>query len=88
MSLAEYAESGDRLGALRALRDLLAREIQTCESSRDLASLSGRFQAVMDQIAELEPKKAEGDGIDEIAHRRAARRTGNPKGPARAKRSV
>lgn len=85
--LTESAASGDRLATLRDLRDLLAQQIQTCESLRDLASLSGRLQAVLDQIAVLEPKKAEGDGVDEIAARRAARRSSPAKNPARAKRS-
>lgn len=85
--LSESAESGDRLATLRDLRDILARQIESCDSLRDLASLSGRLQAVLDQIAELEPKKAEGDGIDEIASRRAARRTGATKSPSRATRS-
>lgn len=86
--LSESAESGDRLATLRALRDLLARQIEVCDSLRDLAALSGRLQSVLAEIAELEPKKAEGDGIDEIAKRRAARRTGSAKSPARTKRSV
>lgn len=85
--LTETAASGDRLAALRDLRDLLAEQIQACDSLRDLAALSGRFQAVLTEIAALEPKKAEGDGIDEIARRRAARRTGAAKSPSRAKRS-
>jgi hypothetical protein len=85
--LIESAATGDRLATLRDLRDILATQIQACDSLRDLASLSGRLQAVMDQIAELEPKKAEGDGIDEIASRRAARRTGAAKGSSRTKRS-
>ena len=87
MPLRETAETGDRLATLRDLRNLLAQEIETCDSSRDLASLSGRFQAVLDQIAVLEPKKAEGDGVDEIAIRRAARRASAAKGSPRAKRS-
>jgi len=85
--LSESAASGDRLQALRDLRDLLARQIEACESLRDLAALSGRLQAVLAEIAELEPKKAEGDGIDEIARRRAARRAGSAKGAGRSKRS-
>lgn len=85
--LSESAESGDRLATLRDLRDLLARQIEACESLRDLAALSGRLQAVLDQIAELEPKKAEGDGIDEIAQRRSARRASPAKSSGRAKRS-
>lgn len=84
--LSESAAAGDRLQTLRDLRDLLARQIEACDSLRDLASLSGRLQAVLDQIAELEPKKAEGDGIDEIAQRRAARRTSTAKGSSSAKR--
>lgn len=84
--LSESAAAGDRLQTLRDLRDLLARQIEACDSLRDLASLSGRLQAVLDQIAELEPKKAEGDGIDEIARRRAARRPSSAPDSGRTKR--
>ena len=87
MPLTASAETGDRLATLRDLRDLLARQIEACESMRDLAALSGRLQSVLEQIAELEPKKAEGDGIDEIAKRRASRRPRAGKGSARANRS-
>lgn len=87
MPLPDSAASGDRLETLRDLRDLLARQISACESMRDLAALSGRLQSVLEEIAHLEPKKAEGDGIDEIAQRRSARRSKPAKSPARAKRS-
>lgn len=85
--LSESAQSGDRLATLRDLRDLLAKQTQSCDSLRDLAALSGRLQAVLAEIAVLEPKKAEGDGIDEIAKRRAARRTSPTKNPGGAKRT-
>lgn len=85
--LSESAQSGDRLATLCDLRDLLARQIEACDSLRDLSSLSGRLQAVLSEIAALEPQKAVGDGIDEIAARRAARRPGTAKSSARAKRS-
>lgn len=87
MSLPESAASGDRLATLRDLRDLLAAQVTACESMRDLAALSGRLQSVLEQIAELEPAKAEGDGIDEIAKRRAARRARPAKSPSRVKQS-
>lgn len=87
MSLSESAPSGDRLATLHDLRDLLAVQIEGCESLRDLAALSGRLQSVLEQIDELTPKEATGDGIDEIARRRASRRSGSAKGQARAKRS-
>ena len=77
MSLRESASSGDRLTALRDLRDLLARSIEDCDSLRDLSSLSGRFQAVLEEISKLEGPKEVGDGVDEIAQRRAARRAGS-----------
>lgn len=84
MSLKDSASSGDRLEALRDLRDLLARSIEDCDSLRDLASLSGRFQAVMDQIALIEGPKEVGDGVDEIAQRRSARRSGASSRPVRS----
>lgn len=87
MPLVDSAASGDRLETLRDLRDVLAVQISQCDSLRDLAALSGRLQSVLEEIAKLEPKKAEGDGIDEIARRRAARRSGSAKPESRAKRS-
>lgn len=85
MTIRESAASGDRVAALRDLRDLLAKQIEVCESGRDLASLSGRFQAVIAEIAELDGATEEkGDVIDEIAKRRNARRTSAAKGPVRA----
>lgn len=88
MGLAESAASGDQLKALHDLRDFLAIKIEECESLRDLSSLSGRFESVLNKIAELDPQKAEGDGIDEIAQKRAARRAGSSSSSVRADRSV
>ena len=85
--LSESAASGSRLSALHDLRDLLARNIETCDSLRDLAALSGRLQSVLAEIDELTPKEATGDGIDEIAKRRATRRSSAAKSEGRAKRS-
>lgn len=87
MSLHESATSGDRLATLSDLRDLLARNIEACDSLRDLAALSGRMQAVLKEIDELSPKEAAGDGIDEIAKRRAARRSRPAPSESRAKRA-
>lgn len=73
MALSESASSGDRLAALRDLRDILARNVEACDSLRDLGTLSGRLQSVLEEIDRLEGPKEAGDGIDEIAQRRAAR---------------
>jgi hypothetical protein len=84
VSLKDSAATGDRLAALRDLRDVLAESIVNCQSLRDLSSLSGRLQSVLEEIALLEGPREAGDGIDEIAQRRAARRAGAGKGSVRS----
>ena len=83
--LIETAATGDRLATLRDLRDLLAREIVACESSRDLAALSRQLTDVLAQIEALAPAEKKGDAVDEIAARRSARRPVSPAGSARAR---
>lgn len=84
MGLIESASSGDRLKALEDLRDVLALNIDSCESARDLSSLSARLQSVLEEISTLNKHTGAGDGIDEIAERRAARRASPTKGSIRA----
>lgn len=52
---------------------------------RELSPLSREYRATLVEISELDTAKADADGIDEIAKRRAARRPGTGKGAARAK---
>lgn len=87
MSLSKTAPDGDRLKTLEVLRDLLAREIDGCDSLRDFAALTGRFQSVLAEIDALKPKEEAGDAIDEIAKRRDARRSSSSANQGRAKRS-
>lgn len=63
----------DRLTSLRALQADLEAWMQEAPVDRK-AALVAQYRAALQEIAELEPKKAEGDGIDEIARRRASRR--------------
>jgi len=72
ISVASAAESGDHLAALCALRDKLAREIDSCGSKRDLASLSRQLTAVLAQIEAFRPPRI--SKRDEIAAKRARRR--------------
>lgn len=53
MSLSEAAATGDRITALRALRERLAADLDECTSMRDVASLSQRLMDVLAQIDEL-----------------------------------
>lgn len=87
MSLKETAATGKRLETLQALRDHLAQAIDACDSMRDLAALSRQFADVLQQIDALAEPEKKGDAVDEIAQRRAARRSGPAKSPARAKSS-
>ena len=90
MTLSEAAATGDRLRALRALRDSLAGDLDLCESLRDKASLSQRFMDVLSQIAEAEkaePEKA-GTALDELAKRRRGTGLPNAAGSTRAPRSA
>ena len=50
-NLIDAAASGDKRETLIALRDILAKTIQECESGRDMASNTKRLMEVM---AELE----------------------------------
>ena len=74
MSLTEEAPKG-RLAGLVALRDRLAREIDTAEQSRDVAALSRQFSDVLLQIDELQAPLEEKPltALDELNKRREAR---------------
>lgn len=66
------AASGDRLKALTALRDRLAKEIEGCDSARDVAALSRQLTDVLRQVEELTPDVAEERSpLDELAQRRS-----------------
>lgn len=70
--LTAAAGTGVRLNLLRALRDRLAADLDACQSSRDVASLSQRLMDVAAQIDELGggvvPKKPE-NKLDEFTKR-------------------
>jgi len=76
MSLFEEAPKG-RLAGLVALRDRLAREIDTAEQSRDVAALSRQFSDVLLQIDELSSGAADASKpvspLDELRRKRAER---------------
>lgn len=71
MSVRDAVAKGDRRKALEALRDRLAGAIDEA-ADRDLAALSLRLVAVMDELGRSE---AEGGSLDELAAKRAARRS-------------
>lgn len=73
--IGEVAASGDRLATLEALRDRLAREIDAGPEPRDLASLSRRLEAVLEQIDGLKDG-SEDDAVDELRRKRAERMAG------------
>ena len=72
--------SADNRNALIALRDAIADDLDECESMRDRAALYLRLTDVLARIDALEPDEQKGDAVDEIAERRAARRSGRATG--------
>lgn len=87
LGLALAAASGDRIATLRALRDRIAKEIESTDSSRDVASLARQLSLVMAEIDELSPPVKKGTPLDELHSRRSARGAGTPR-PARPTRSA
>lgn len=70
-SLAGVAAQGNRMATLRALRDRLAAEIDTCPPARDLAALSRQLTLVLAEIGDV---PAEGGSfLDELERRRQDR---------------
>ena len=74
-----------RLDDLATLRDQLAEWIVEAPVDRK-AALVAQYRATLAEIDELTPKEPTGDSIDEIAARRAARRSTSTAVPGRAKR--
>lgn len=82
--LAATAKVGDRAKTLVVLRDLLASQIESCDSARDVAALTARFLEVLAQIEAL-PAPVQGTVLDELANRRAKGERVTAR-PARARR--
>lgn len=70
-SFSETVAVGDRRASLVALRDHLARTLETAD--RDHASLARQLREVIREIDEL-PSLQQESTLDEITNRRAARR--------------
>ncbi|AYW77913.1 hypothetical protein HMPREF0682_2463 [Propionibacterium acidifaciens F0233] len=93
MTLVNSARQG-RLPGLKRLRDMLAAQLDECDSNRDFAALSTRLIDVLAQIDELEqaagkkPAARKETGLDEftrrLEERQQVRRRDAAKGPRRA----
>lgn len=79
--------SGDELAALEAVRNAIVADLDACESMRDRTALYKQLQDVLKRISDVKPAEQRGDAVDEIAARRAARRSGGSSGSGRAKRA-
>lgn len=79
--------SGDELAALEAVRNAIVSDLEDCESMRDRTALYKQLQDVLKRISDVKPAEQKGDAVDEIAARRAARRSGGSSGSGRAKRA-
>lgn len=70
--LVDVVAAGDRRESLIALRDELARRLVLAD--KDIAAIARQLTNILQAIAEL-PAPAERSTLDEIAAKRAARRT-------------
>lgn len=72
MPLYTVSRKGNRLEQLKKLRDTLAKAIDTCESMRDLATLSRQYRETIREIEEIEGANNHGDEVSDILGERAA----------------
>lgn len=73
-NLIDAASSGDKRATLIALRDILAKTIQNCESGRDMASNSKRLMEVMTELENLpDPEKKKVSKHDRLKRKNDAR---------------
>lgn len=70
--LSGLAATGDRRSSLEALRDFLARQLETAE--RDVPALARQLREVMAELDAL-PNPMEKSPVDELTKKRAARRS-------------
>lgn len=71
--LSDSCRSGDRVAALRDLRDLLAQTIVSSDSARDVAALSRQLVDVLAQIDAAQGPAQVGTALDELRQRRSSR---------------
>lgn len=73
-----------QLENLEALLALLWESLGTAEADKR-ASLAREYRATLDKVESLRAVNKVGDPVDEVANRRAARRSSSTKSSARAK---
>ena len=69
--LLQAVQSGDKRKMLAELRDEIAQTIEGCESGRDMAALSKRLMEVVEEIEEIDHRKAATKNPLQVARERA-----------------
>lgn len=73
-NLIEAAQSGDKRATLIALRDILAKTIQECDSGRDMASNTKRLMEVMAELEALPDPNAKKESKHDRLKKRIEKR--------------
>ncbi|MGW7435701.1 hypothetical protein [Streptomyces sp. NPDC054849] len=75
-TLKEIAELGvaEIAPGLAALAIILARHLDESDAATSAAVVGRELRATLDKLRAVAPGKAEGDGVDDLSARRAARR--------------
>lgn len=69
-SIERVAESENDLGTFKALRQKIAKALDSTKSARDIASLSRQMISVVEKISELEAQADPNDPIKELLESR------------------
>lgn len=69
-NLAELTANLDRLEALKELANILAADIEVCESMRDMAALSRQYRETIREIDLIEGGDAEENEVSLVIRRR------------------
>lgn len=79
-TIERIAESENDLGTLKALRQKIAKALDSTKSARDIASLSRQMVSIIEKISELEQMTDDNDPVQEILNRREFVRARDGKG--------
>lgn len=72
MTMRSVTRKGERLGSLKELSKVLAKEIDTAEDRKVIPQLARQYRETIKEIEEIEGSEADGDEIAEILSEREA----------------
>lgn len=75
--LVSAVATGDQRASLVAMRDHVAKALESCRFAKDMAPLARELREILAEIAKLPDVNGKADPVDELAEQRAERRRAN-----------